>query len=37
MQDEVERLQRELKKTVVFITHDLQEALKLGDQIANHA
>jgi glycine betaine/proline transport system ATP-binding protein len=34
MQDEVERLQRELKKTVVFITHDLQEALKLGDQIA---
>jgi glycine betaine/proline transport system ATP-binding protein len=34
MQDEVARLQRELQKTVVFITHDLQEALKLGDQIA---
>ncbi len=34
MQDEVARLQRELRKTVVFITHDLQEALKLGDQIA---
>jgi glycine betaine/proline transport system ATP-binding protein len=34
MQDEVSRLQRELEKTVVFITHDLQEALKLGDQIA---
>jgi len=34
MQDEVERLQRELQKTVVFITHDLHEALKLGDQIA---
>jgi glycine betaine/proline transport system ATP-binding protein len=34
MQDEVARLQRELKKTVVFITHDLQEALKLGDRIA---
>jgi glycine betaine/proline transport system ATP-binding protein len=34
MQDEVARLQRELKKTVVFITHDLQEALKLGDLIA---
>ncbi len=33
MQDEVARLQRELK-TVVFITHDLQEALKLGDRIA---
>jgi glycine betaine/proline transport system ATP-binding protein len=34
MQDEVARLQRELQKTVVFITHDLQEALKLGDTIA---
>jgi glycine betaine/proline transport system ATP-binding protein len=34
MQDEVARLQRELKKTVVFITHDLHEALKLGDHIA---
>jgi glycine betaine/proline transport system ATP-binding protein len=34
MQDEVARLQRELKKTVVFITHDLNEALKLGDHIA---
>src|SRR5207244_163101 len=34
MQDEVARLQSEIKKTVVFITHDLQEALKLGDQIA---
>ena len=34
MQDEVARLQREIRKTVVFITHDLQEALKLGDQIA---
>ncbi|MBB4568986.1 quaternary amine ABC transporter ATP-binding protein [Rhizobium leucaenae] len=27
-------LQRELKKTVVFITHDLDEALRLGDKIA---
>ena len=34
MQDEVVRLQRDLKKTVVFITHDLSEALKLGDHIA---
>src|SRR5262245_36972752 len=34
MQDEVIRLQRELKKTMVFITHDLMEALKLGDRIA---
>jgi glycine betaine/proline transport system ATP-binding protein len=34
MQDEVARLQRELRKTCVFITHDLAEALKLGDRIA---
>jgi glycine betaine/proline transport system ATP-binding protein len=34
MQDEVIRLQRELKKTMIFITHDLSEALKLGDRIA---
>ncbi|GAB3706542.1 quaternary amine ABC transporter ATP-binding protein [Nocardiopsis oceani] len=34
MQNEVVRLQSELNKTAVFITHDLQEALKLGDRIA---
>ena len=34
MQDEVVRLQKELKKTMIFITHDLMEALKLGDRIA---
>jgi glycine betaine/proline transport system ATP-binding protein len=34
MQDEVVRLQRELQKTMIFITHDLMEALKLGDRIA---
>ncbi len=34
MQDEVLRLQREVRKTMVFITHDLMEALKLGDRIA---
>jgi glycine betaine/proline transport system ATP-binding protein len=34
MQDEVVRLQREVKKTMIFITHDLAEALKLGDRIA---
>jgi glycine betaine/proline transport system ATP-binding protein len=34
MQDEVVRLQREVKKTMIFITHDLMEALKLGDRIA---
>ena len=34
MQDELLRLQTELQKTIVFITHDLNEALKLGDRIA---
>jgi len=34
MQDILLELQLELKKTVVFITHDLDEALKLGDSIA---
>ena len=34
MQDEVCRLQHEAGKTMVFITHDLQEALRLGDRIA---
>ncbi|HEY8581305.1 MAG TPA: glycine betaine/L-proline ABC transporter ATP-binding protein, partial [Capillimicrobium sp.] len=34
MQDEVCRLQAETGKTMVFITHDLSEALRLGDRIA---
>ncbi len=34
MQDEMIRLQRQLGRTVVFITHDLDEALRLGDRIA---
>jgi glycine betaine/proline transport system ATP-binding protein len=34
MQDEVMRLQDETGKTMVFITHDLPEALRLGDRIA---
>jgi len=34
MQDEVLRLQDRLQKTVVFVTHDLDEALKIGDRIA---
>ncbi|HBN48873.1 MULTISPECIES: quaternary amine ABC transporter ATP-binding protein [Thalassospira] len=34
MQDELMKLQGELHKTIVFITHDLDEALKLGDRIA---
>ncbi len=34
MQDEVMRLQREIRKTTLFITHDLPEALRLGARIA---
>lgn len=34
MQTEVIRLHKELGKTMIFITHDLDEALKLGDRIA---
>ena len=34
MQDELIDLQKRLHKTIVFITHDLNEALKLGDRIA---
>lgn len=34
MQDELLELQSKMKKTIVFITHDLNEALRIGDQIA---
>lgn len=34
MQDELIRLQNEFHKTIVFISHDIQEALKLGDRVA---
>lgn len=34
MQDELLELQDRLGTTIIFITHDLQEALKLGDQVA---
>ena len=34
MQDALVRLQEELSKTIVFITHDLDEALRLGDRVA---
>ncbi len=34
MQDEFIRLQSVLKKTIVFITHDFDEAIRLGDRIA---
>ncbi|UTH96987.1 betaine/proline/choline family ABC transporter ATP-binding protein [Streptomyces rimosus] len=34
LQDELIRLQHELRKTIVFVTHDFDEAIKLGDRIA---
>jgi osmoprotectant transport system ATP-binding protein len=34
LQDELLRLQAELQKTVVFVTHDIEEAIKVGDQVA---
>ena len=34
LQDEFLRIQKGLRKTVVFVTHDMDEALKLGDRIA---
>ncbi|WP_067840200.1 quaternary amine ABC transporter ATP-binding protein [Amphibacillus sediminis] len=34
MQDELLELQQSMKKTIIFITHDLDEALRIGDRIA---
>lgn len=34
MQDELLQLQANMKKTIIFITHDLDEALRIGDKIA---
>jgi glycine betaine/proline transport system ATP-binding protein len=34
MQDELLSLQQKINKTIIFITHDLDEALKIGDRIA---
>jgi osmoprotectant transport system ATP-binding protein len=33
LQDEFKKLQKEIHKTIVFVTHDIDEALKLGDRI----
>lgn len=33
LQDDLIRLQSEIKKTIIFVTHDISEALKLGDRI----
>lgn len=34
LQAEILRLQSELRKTIVFVTHDIDEAIKLGDRVA---
>jgi len=34
LQDELLRLQAELNKTIIFVTHDIDEAIKLGDRVA---
>ena len=34
LQDEFLRIQGEIKKTIVFVTHDIDEAIKMGDRIA---
>lgn len=34
LQDDVKRLNDELGKTILFVTHDIEEAMKLGDRIA---
>jgi len=33
LQDELKSLQKSLNKTILFVTHDIQEALKLGDRV----
>jgi len=33
MQDEIERLWQEKKKTIIFVTHDIEEAVFLADRI----
>lgn len=34
LQDEFLRLQEDMRKTIVFVTHDIEEAIKMGDRIA---
>jgi osmoprotectant transport system ATP-binding protein len=34
MQEELLRIQRDVRKTILFVSHDIEEAFKLGDQIA---
>ena len=34
LQNEFLRIQSEIKKTIIFVTHDIEEAIKMGDRIA---
>jgi len=34
LQDEFLSIQQEIKKTIIFVTHDIFEAMKMGDKIA---
>jgi len=34
LQDEFKRLQAQVRKTIVFVTHDIDEAIRMGDKIA---
>src|SRR5260370_21839537 len=34
MQDELLRIQRDVRKTILFVSHDIEEAFKLGNEIA---
>ena len=34
LQNEFLRLQAEMRKTILFVTHDIDEAIKMGDRIA---
>ena len=34
LQDEFLKIQQEIKKTIIFVTHDIYEAIKIGDKIA---
>jgi osmoprotectant transport system ATP-binding protein len=33
LQNELKKLNQQLKKTIIFVTHDIEEALKIADQI----